>query len=123
MNRKPTALKELNGSAKNHPERVNKDEPKPTAGIGPYPKDIPTDEEAIWDWLVGITAPGVLTNMDRATMFMLTKLFRKFIVDEISNPELAQLSKLLGSIGHNPTDRGRIGIKPDGRKKSKFEDL
>lgn len=118
---KPSAIKELNGSFKHDPQRRNKDEPQPTGGIGPWIEHRPVDKAAIWDELVEISAPGVLTNMDRVWLEMTVELLHKFRIGEATSPDIKDLITMLSRIGMNPSDRQRVGVVPGTKKKNPFE--
>ena len=128
---KPTALKELNGSAKHDPQRINKDEPKPKKGIGPAPDHFNELQSKTWDYLVSVMFPGVLGDSDRPTMELMAVLFYRFrygsyeddaLVPALAVGELARLDSLMGRYGMTPSDRTKI-IVPKAEAKNPFEAL
>jgi phage terminase small subunit len=121
---KPTALKELNGSARHDPQRINRNEPKPTRGIGPANSSLNEQQQAIWDEVVGISYAGVLGEADRIALEMMCRLIYEMRNDfeEMSAAKITQLSTLLGRFGMTPSDRSKIVI-PKAEKKNPFEVL
>ena len=121
---KPTALKELNGSARHDPQRINRNEPKPARGIGPANSSLNEQQQAIWDEVVGISYAGVLGEADRIALEMMCRLIYEMRNDfeEMSAAKITQLSTLLGRFGMTPSDRSKIVI-PKAEKKNPFEVL
>ncbi len=119
----PTKIKDLRGSFIKHPERRPKAEPIPTGGIGPYPSDVPLSEEKIWDWLVSVSAPGVMTNMDRPALLALVKMVKKLFEGEINGSEFGQMVNLFGKFGFTPADRAKLGVSTKSPSKDGWEDF
>lgn len=122
--RKPTAIKQIQGTAKQHPERLNKDEPVPVRGIGPNHSSLTEYEAAIWDEVVGISYAGVLGEADRIALEMMCRLIAEMRLDfeEMTAAKITQLSQLLGRFGMTPSDRTKIVI-PKSKNKNPFEDM
>lgn len=118
---KPTALKELNGSARHDPQRINRSEPKPTRGIGPANRSLNEQQQAIWDEVVGISYSGVLGEADRIALEMMCRLIYEMRSDfeNMTAAKITQLSTLLGRFGMTPSDRSKIVI-PKAEKKNPF---
>jgi len=110
--RKPQALRELNGTAKDHPDRQNPDQPIPTRGIGPAHKILSEYESEIWDEIVGISYPGVLGEADRIALEMMCRLVAEMRTnfDDMTAAKITQLSGLVGRFGMTPSDRTKIVI-------------
>lgn len=112
--RKPTAVLNITGAFAKNPNRKRPGEPKPTGGIGPYrPLTEGSLEPAkIWDELVGMCAPGVLTNSDRAAMEIAVEYLRQFRVDPIhcSAERVKTLIALLARFGMTPSDRAKLSL-------------
>ncbi len=127
--RRPTAIKELTGTDKKNPARMNRNEPTPTRGIGPAIRNgagsnLNTQEQAIWDEVVSISYAGVLGEADRIALEMMCRLIHEMRTDftEMTAAKITQLSQLLGRFGMTPSDRTKI-VVPKNEKKNGFADL
>lgn len=129
--RKPMALRELHGTAKDHPGRQSPNPPEITKGIGPAPDYFNELESDTWDYLVSIMFAGVLAESDRPTFEVLTRLFYRFrygsyeegaVVPALAVGELARLDSIMSRYGMTPSDRTKI-VVPKGEKKNAFEAL
>lgn len=126
---KPQALRELQGTAKDHPGRQNKNQPVPTKGIGPANRpgcgsNLNDAEQAIWDEIVSISYSGVLGEADRLALEMMCRLVNEMRTnfEEMTAAKITQLSNLIGRFGMTPSDRAKI-VVPSGKKKNGFADL
>lgn len=121
--RTPTALHEIRGTGKKHPERMaeRRDEPVPTAGIGPAKGLDPQQAEA-WDEIVSLCPPGVLGNSDRIALEMTVRLLVQFRndPDEFPASRMGHLISLLSRFGLTPADRSKISV-PKGNGKNPFD--
>jgi phage terminase small subunit len=131
MPRKPLALKELHGTAKDHPSRNNQQQPVVVRGIGPAPEYFDEATSATWDYLVSVMFVGVLSESDRPSFEMMAKLFHRFrygsydddsVLPALAVGELARLDSLFSRYGMTPSDRTRLVI-PKTEKKNSFEAL
>ena len=124
-NHKPSALKELSGSFKNHPERRNKEEPKPKAGIGPASKFLNDEMQKIWDEVVDQVCIGVLGDADRFALETLCRLIydMRFDWEEFNGSKQSNLIKLLGQFGMTPVERQKLHVGETKDKKNKFSAL
>lgn len=122
--RKPSALKAIQGTDKQHPERVNENEPVPVRGIGPAHKSLSGYEAEVWDEIVGISYNGVLGEADRLALEMMCRLTAEMRTDysEFSAAKLTQLSQLCGRFGMTPSDRTKIVI-PKSEAQNPFKDM
>lgn len=122
--KKPTALKELNGSAKHDPQRINKNEPVPSRGIGPPASILSKYEQDVWDEVVGQMYAGVLGEADRIALEMMCRLIAEMRLnfEEMTAAKITQLSQLLGRFGMTPSDRTKI-VVPKAESKNPFESL
>ena len=123
-NRTPTALKEVRGSYKKHPERRPNDEPVPERGIGPCPDWLDDDHRAIWDELVGNMYAGVMGEADRTSMETLVRLVYKMRTDfdSMNAAQLGRMIALLGLFGMTPADRSKVSTTAK-KKTNTFEGL
>jgi len=110
--RKPTALKQIEGTDKRNKTRMNPDEPTPARGIGPSHDSLTEYEREIWDEVVGISYRGVLGEADRIALEMMCRLIAEMRLDftEMTAAKITQLSQLLGRFGMTPSDRTKIVI-------------
>ena len=101
--RKPTAVLDLSGAFKKHPERkrARQHEPQPEAEVGDAPEHFTADQTAVWNELVADAAPGVLTSMDRKWVEMTAVLFVEF---RNGDGDVAKLMRLLAGMGFNPCE-------------------
>lgn len=118
--RKPTAVLQLSGAFKHNPARAQEreNEPEPKAGIGPAPSRLSILEAEAWDYLVGISPPGVLGDSDRAHLELTARLMAYSWETPFSSIDTAKLNRLaamLGQMGFNPVDRSKVkvGGKPN----------
>lgn len=120
--KKPTALRELHGTADRNKQRNNPNEPVPTRGIGPAPEHLPAAMHAIWDEVVGAMYAGVLGEADRLALEAMVRLvyLMRTDFDEMTAAQLNQLTGLLARFGMTPADRTKI-VVPKGEKKNPFE--
>jgi len=110
--RKPLALKQIQGTDKDHKSRQNQNEPTPTRGIGPSHSSLNEYEQEIWDEVVGISYRGVLGEADRIALEMMCRLIAEMRLnfEEMTAAKITQLSQLLGRFGMTPSDRTKIVI-------------
>lgn len=122
--RKPQALREIQGTAKDHPSRQNKEQPIPARGIGPTHSSLTEYEAAIWDEVVGISYAGVLGEADRIALEMMCRLIAEMRLnfEEMTAAKITQLSQLLGRFGMTPSDRTKIVI-PKKENDNPFGDM
>jgi hypothetical protein len=125
--RKPTAELERIGAFEKHPERKadRANEPKPEGPIGTPPAEFliefpnsgylkSTRLLALWNELIELAPPGVLTSADRWHVEIVCRLMEKQRYGHLKGTELSQLSMLLGKMGLNPADRSKVSIVPLG---------
>ncbi len=113
----PTAIKELSGSFKNHPERKNHDEPKPAHGISENPPDHLDDyEKSIWFEVVSKAPSGVLFNSDEFVVEIVACYLAEYRLDRknFAVGKMGRLQAALGKLGLSPSDRaGIVAEKPE----------
>lgn len=123
--RKPTALKEVQGTAHRNKQRQNPDEPKPSRGIGPAPDHLGENISEIWDEVVSNMYAGVLGEADRIgleTMARLIHLMRTDF-DSMSGAQLSRLNGLLSQFGMTPADRTKISVPKSKDQGNPFEGM
>lgn len=110
--RHPTALHDIKGSYTKDPQRRNRGEPRPKAGIGPAPEWMPESERKIWDELVGIVPPGVLGDSDRWAVERAVHLMyvARYNPDKFSGNREGHLLAYLSRMGMTPSDRSKITV-------------
>lgn len=125
MPRKPQALRELQGTDRDHPGRQNKNQPVVTRGIGPAPDHLPDAVRKIWDEIVTNMYAGVLGEADRLALETLARLVyvMRTDFDEMNAAKLSQLSGLLGRFGMTPSDRTKIVVPKKDDKKNGFTEM
>jgi hypothetical protein len=119
MPKKPKALRELQGTIKDHPGRQNKDQPDPEGGIGPAPEYFNEAEKKCWDYLVSCMFKNVMGKSDRPSMELMARLFYRFrfgtyeegaMIIPLNGAELSRLDSLIGRYGMTPSDRTKITV-------------
>ena len=129
--KKPTALRELHGTAHRNKQRNSPSPPEIVKGIGPAPEYFNELESDTWDYLVSIMFAGVLAQSDRPTFELLARLFYRFrygsyedgaVVPALAVSELARLDSIMSRYGMTPSDRTKI-VVPKGENKNPFETL
>lgn len=120
--KKPTALRELHGTANRNKQRNNPGEPVPTKGIGPAPDHLPEDMQLLWDEVVGHMYAGVLGEADRIALETMVRLIHRMRndFDEMTAAQLSQLTGLLARFGMTPSDRTKI-VVPKKERENPFE--
>lgn len=123
--KKPTALKEVHGTADRNKQRQNPDEPVPENGIGPAPDHLTEGERAIWDEVVSHMYAGVLGEADRMGLEVMVKLIHLMRTDfeGMTGAQLARLNGLLSQFGMTPADRTKISVPKDKDKGNPFEGM
>ena len=121
----PTNVLLLKGTNKNHPERIKKraDEPKDKRDIDakPHARLKTKIEKECYKELIDNCIPSVLKQCDRTSVMIAAKLLARFVEDEATAAETAQLIKLLGQFGMTPSERTRIKMTPE-KPKNEFDD-
>lgn len=126
--KKPTALKEIQGTAHRNKQRQNPDEPVPTRGIGPAPVHFGEAHQKIWDEVVGVMYAGVLGEADRIALEIMVMLIHRLrwadgeVYQPLNGAELARLTGLLSQFGMTPADRTKIAV-PKTKKSNPFEGM
>lgn len=118
--RKPTALLELSGAFQKDPQRRREGEPDTGRGIGPAPEGMAEDAVAVWDEIVGATAPGVFQSSDRVMLEMLSNLLAEYRRDVagFGGRKYQTLMGLLARAGMTPADRSRVTVPSGPKEKS-----
>ena len=129
--KKPTALRELHGTAGRNKQRNSPNPPEITRGIGPAPEHFNELQTKTWDYLVSIMFAGVLAESDRPTFELLTVLFYRFrygtyddeaVVPALAVGELNRMDSIMSRYGMTPSDRTKI-VVPKAEKVNPFEAL
>lgn len=127
MARRRTATNVLDatGAFQKNPKRRNarKNEPKPTGKIGDPPKWFDKNREGVWRELVEQSAPGVLTNSDRAVLERVSDLLWQSREKPGEFPAAKDnlLMRGLSMIGMTPADRSKISAVQDDKPTSEFD--
>jgi hypothetical protein len=129
--RTATAILQLKGSYKKHPERKRKNEPIPTGPLGDPPKFLSKGEKAAWLDLASIIPPGVLMNSDRWAVEIAVRIMAKVRDPKggiggkfgASVGEVAQMNGLLSRMGMTPADRSKVGVPERGDEKDPFSEF
>ena len=129
--KKPTALRELHGTAHRNKQRNPENPVEITRGIGPAPERMTEQQSEVWDYLVSVMFPGVLAESDRPTFEILTVLFHRFRYGEYGEDaacpalavgELTRMDSIMSRYGMTPSDRAKISV-PKTSNKNGFESL
>src|SRR4051812_9883515 len=108
--RTPSAVLELTGSFKKHPDRkkARAQEPVASGPIGTPPARFDAELTEIWYEMVDLIPPGVLAKSDRLAVEIACRLTRKVFHDGINGAELSTLNSLLARFGMTPADRSKV---------------
>lgn len=118
--RTPTAVLQLRGSFKTHPERA-KDragEPTPNGPIGAPPKHLAPAEAAVFAEMA--IEGHWLTSADALMVEVAACLMAKQRAGTIDNPARSLLITTLTRLGFGPTERSKIKV-PEAPKANPFE--
>jgi hypothetical protein len=124
--RKPSAILELTGSFRKHPDRrrARENEPQPEPDVGAPPTCLNEAQRARWMELVNDAAPGVLTRADRAILETMARLRQKERDGVIKAAEVGILVSCYGRLGFSPADRSKVTVpKPRGNRVNAFSEL
>src|SRR3982074_2880666 len=108
--RLPTAVLELRGSFKKHPERAREraGEPKPLNLLGPPPDRLKPKVKAVWKEM---RAEGYwLTSADALMVEIAAGLMAQHRAGEIDNPARSLLISTLSKLGFGPTERSKLKV-------------
>lgn len=124
MQKQPSKILSMTGGDRVHPERVNKNEPKPVEKVGNAPRHLTEIQKAIWREIIEQVPMGVITKMDRMLLELVCVLMDKFrkaaepitvdmldgdkAVPKMQGNELSTLMKGLQTLGMTPADRSRV---------------
>lgn len=106
----PSEIAAITGYRKSHPSRFNDREPRPSAGIGEYPKNPAMDAAGCWNEIVDNACPHVLSCADRYCVEIAAHLMAEFRQSptEFTAARLTVLERCLGKMGMSPVDRTRV---------------
>lgn len=147
--RKPTALLELSGAFREHPNRKRPNEPVDSRNLGDPPGRLASDAVPFWAEIADMVTGGILTYRDRWAVELAARLMEKavrvpsaeamlevirtselspaearalVIRESISSSELSVLRSLLAALGMTPADRSKLSV-PTEKPKNKFAEL
>lgn len=119
--KKPTAIRELHGTANRNKQRNVENPVEPDMGIGPAPSYFCEQQREVWDYLVSVMFVGVLGNSDRPTFEVLATLFHRFRYgahgddsapyQALSGVELNCMNSIMARYGMTPSDRTKISAR------------
>jgi len=120
--RKPTALREIQGTAHQNKHRQNGDQPIPDRQLAGPPDHLTERQQGIWLELTGIMYHGVLGQADGIAMELLCRMVEEMRhdFDNMNAAKLTQLSNLLGRFGMTPSDRTKV-VVPKSPRVNPFE--
>ena len=119
--RTPTAILNLRGSFKRHPERAREraGEPKPLNMLGPAPARLKPKEKAAWNEMA--TEGFWLTSADSFMVEIAAALMVQHREGVIDNPARSLLISTLSKLGFGPTDRSKLKVPDAPKEPSGFE--
>jgi hypothetical protein len=129
--KKPMELRKLQGTSERNKQRQNKDAPPVVRGIGPAPKYFTEAESEVWDYFVSIMFVGVLSETDRPSLEIMSKLLYRFrhgehdkeaVIVQLNGAELSRLDSLIARYGMTPSDRQKI-VQPKTEDSNPFGDM
>jgi hypothetical protein len=110
--RKPTALLELNGYFKKHPDRrhARVNEPVPAGPLGDPPEHFDDYHVKIWRELALQAPPGVLTVSDRWLFEICCSLMAKYRTGEASAGDMTRLMQCISRLALDPSSKSSVSI-------------
>lgn len=122
--RTPTAVLELRGSFKKHPERAREraGEPVPLNPLGDPPPGLSRDAKAAWKEMA--EAGFWLTSADQFMVEVAAVLMAKQRDGSIDNPARSLLVSTLSKLGFGPAERSKLRVqdtREDNKPKSIFQ--
>jgi len=123
--RTPTAVLEVKGAFKKHPERkeARSNEPIAAGALGEPPKRLTTKLRELWYELIEQVPAGVLTSADRWLVEMTVRMQHLVIQGEATSVDKTLLSTCLGKMGCNPADRSRLSVPKQAEEKNPFAEF
>jgi len=113
--RKPTALLELSGAFKKHPERRKQrlGEPIASGEIGAEVENLPKLASVCWRRIVELAPKGVLKNCDEGFVELTARLWANVKSGRATVAEQALLLKCWQQLGCTPASRASVQVKPE----------
>lgn len=118
--RTPTAVLELRGAFKRHPERAREGEPRPTTLLGDPPASLNTEERLAWKemqregfWLT--TADAFMVEISACLMAQQRN-------GSIDNPARSLLVSTLSKLGFGPSERSKMKV-PEEKEDDPFAEF
>lgn len=110
-----TAIAEVTGAAKRHPERYALEVITVEQPLGSPPAHLTAAAARIWEEVASLYPPQVLRIADRHAVEMLCNELARYREDpaEFPNPRFAALINLVGRLGGTPQDRVRLALPKD----------
>ena len=121
--RTPTAVLDLSGAYKTHPERRRDKEPEVDTNIDKTAPDYLEElEKRCWDELVRQIPAGVLSSSDLTSLEIVAKLLAEWREDsrKMSTARIARMTNEMGKFGLNPSARASLIV--DKPKKNPYLD-
>jgi phage terminase small subunit len=119
----PSAVQDMKGAYKLHPERRNPDEPKSDMPLGPAPAYLTKEEKAVWRELTKQLIPGVALHSDRLAFEALVRVASKMRnnFEKFTNANMSALISLCARFALTPSDRTKVSVsKPKTSAISKY---
>jgi hypothetical protein len=127
--RTPLPIAEATGATEHNKKRYadRLDAPRPEGPIGEPPNHFDDVDCDLWNEVVGMPAPGVLTSADRVLVEITVHLLRRFRgiqredappISPLTGVEMGHLRACIGSMGCTPADRSRVHAGDDGKDKT-----
>lgn len=122
--RVPTAILDLKGSFKEHPDRARHEEPEPEGDIGDPPDRLSESEREAWRTIASESLSGVLCRSDRTALELAARLLAEMWEKGRNFPRerWTELRHYLSSFGMTPADRSRVAVR-NGPKKSRLAEV
>jgi hypothetical protein len=112
--RKPTTVLELTGAYRKDPQRRadRANEPESLGPIGAAPLHFSEELKAIWNELVALASPGVLTVSDRLTVEVTCRMVLRVRREDSAwgSADVNVLMRCLSLMGMTPTDRSKVSV-------------
>lgn len=123
--KQPLELAKLKGADRKDPQRYPPTVPKNTSKLGAPPRHLKPKARAAWLELEKMALPGVLTAAERIIIEIGANLLSEYREEpaDFRPGKYTHLIGILARLGMTPTDRQKLGVEDDGKKKGAFDEF
>jgi len=104
-------------------DRLRGPTPTPSGLIGDAPSHLPPNVAEVWNELVAICPPRVLTSADRPHVEITARLLADIRAGQYKLSSFRVLDTLLGRMGLNPQARGTVTAAPEAEPEDEWAEF